>query len=193
MGRRLPHSFFDRPTLNVARESLGKHLVRRVGDERLVGRIVEVEAYHQQGDRAAHSFGGMSQRNSVMFGPPGHLYVYFIYGMHFCMNLVTEPPGIGAAVLIRALEPVEGEPLMRLNRPGITQLRDLTNGPAKACRAFAVDQKLNGADLEGPEIWVEEVDGAPLAGVASGPRIGISKSVDLAWRFWIPGNRFCSR
>ncbi|MDJ0839664.1 MAG: DNA-3-methyladenine glycosylase [Acidobacteriota bacterium] len=189
----LPESFYSSPTLTVARNLIGKKLMRRYNGQILAGRIVEVEAYHQDGDRAAHSYKGRTQRNRVMFGPPGHLYVYFIYGMHFCMNVVTEAEGIGAAVLIRAVEPLEGLETMRKLRGRKIKQRDLTSGPARCCRAFAVDRTHDGLSLTGSEIWLAE--GEPEAGerIETSPRIGISKSADLPWRFILDGNPYLSR
>ncbi len=184
---------YQQPTLTLARHLLGKNLVRKQGDWVLSGRIVEVEAYHQDGDRAAHSFGGQTPRNAVMFGPPGFLYVYFIYGMHYCMNVVTEAKGIGAAILIRAVEPLEGIETMRLNRGPHIPVRDLANGPAKCCQAFAIDNNENGLSLTSSHLFLEE--GAIRSGeeIALSPRIGISKSTELPWRFFLKNNRYVSR
>src|SRR5512133_4009712 len=121
----LPQAFFDRPTLTVARDLLGKIFTVVSGDETLSGRIVEVEDYHQSGDLSSHSSRGMTPRNAIMFGPPGRLYVYFTYGMHFCMNIVTEPEGVGAAVLIRAIEPLTGLETIQTRRGAAVALRDL--------------------------------------------------------------------
>ncbi len=183
---------YHQPTLTLARNLLGNYLVRKQGNQVLSGRIVEVEAYHQDGDRAAHSFAGKTPRNAVMFGPPGFLYVYFIYGMHYCMNVVTEAQGIGAAILIRAMEPLEGIETMRLNRGPQIPVRDLTNGPAKCCRAFAVDNNENGLSLMSSHLFLEE--GAIHSGeeTASSPRIGISKSRELPWRFFLKNNPYLS-
>jgi len=184
---------YQKPTLDMARSLLGKILTRQVQGHILKGRIVEVEAYHQDGDRAAHSFGGKTLRNEVMFGPPGRLYVYFIYGMHHCMNVVTEVEGVGAAVLIRGIQPLEGVGVMQELRGPRVKMRDLTNGPAKCCKAFAVGPEHNGLDLCGPDLFLEE--GALKSGevIACGPRIGISKDVELPWRFFVRDNPFVSR
>lgn len=191
---RLPREWYARDTCTVARALLGCVLVHRQPDgARLSGRIVETEAYHQDGDQAAHSFNGWTARNAVMFGPPGFLYVYFIYGMHHCLNVVTEGEGVGAAVLIRGLEPLEGETQMqRLRGPSIKR-RQLSNGPAKLCRALAVNREQDGADLLGDSLFIEA--GPPLepADIVATTRIGISKSVDLPWRFYIKGNDWVSR
>ena len=189
----LGEAYFCLPTLTLARELLGRRLVRRWRGHTLAGRIVEVEAYHQDNDRAAHSYGGKTPRNAVMFGPPGHLYVYFIYGMHYCMNVVTEPEGIGAAVLIRAVEPLEGIELMQRLRGPRIKTRDLTNGPAKCCGAFAVGPEQNGLTLTGSALFLDEDEPPAENEIAISRRIGISKSADLEWRFFIKNNPFVSR
>ncbi len=148
-----------------------------------VGRIVEVEAYRED-DPASHTFRGRSARNAVMFGPAGHLYVYFTYGMHHCANVVTGREGVGAAVLLRAVEPVEGIALMTQRRHGRRQLAD---GPAKLCEAFAIGPEHNGADVcrgDGPGLFDDGT--APPTDPIVGPRIGISKAVDVPWRWRTP-------
>ncbi len=189
----LETEFYARPTLALARALLGKTLVHRLDGEELKARIVEVEAYHQRGDAASHSFRGPSKRNAVMFGPPGHLYVYFIYGMHYCMNVVTEPAGTGAAVLIRALEPIAGLAGMRARRGAAVQDGQLTNGPAKCCRALGIGMESNGLSLLGTDLFLQE--GPPVADemVQISERIGISKSKDLPWRFYVRDNPFVSK
>ena len=189
----LPSSFYTAPTLTLARNLMGKTLVRRYRNQRLSGRIVEVEAYHQDGDQAAHSYRGATARNQVMFGPPGHLYVYFIYGMHFCMNVVTEAAGVGAAVLIRAVEPLDGLSVMQELRGAKIKPRDLTSGPAKCCQALAIDRSQDGQPLTGPVIWLEDGDAGSPDQIETSPRIGISKSIDLPWRFTLKGNPYLSR
>lgn len=184
---------YGQSTLDLAPFLLGKVLTRRYNGDLLQGRIVEVEAYHQDGDRAAHSFGGKTRRNAVMFGPPGRLYVYFIYGMHYCMNVVTESEGVGAAVLIRGVEPMAGQAAMSQLRGKSIKPRDLTNGPAKCCRAFAVGPEQNGWDLCGSDLYLE--DGALRENeiIQTSPRIGITKSAELPWRFFIQDNPFVSK
>jgi len=148
-----------------------------------VGRIVEVEAYRQD-DPASHTFRGMTPRNAVMFGPPGHLYVYFTYGMHYCANVVTSPEGIGAAVLLRALEPVDGIELMRARRGDRVPLSD---GPAKLCQALAIGPEHNGADVcLGRQVRLLDDGMPPPDEPLVGPRIGISRAVDVPWRFRVP-------
>ncbi|HHS96728.1 MAG TPA: DNA-3-methyladenine glycosylase, partial [Chloroflexi bacterium] len=152
---RLRREFFDRDTLEVARDLLGRVLVRVLDGERLSGRIVEVEAYIGEDDRASHARFGPTERNAAMYGPPGHAYVYLIYGVHHCLNLVTGPEGFPAAVLIRALEPLEGVEQMRGLRGGRP---DLTNGPGRLCQALGIDLRFDGADLCAPDalLFVEE-------------------------------------
>src|ERR1700741_2664024 len=145
--KKLPRSFYLRPTLVVAKDLLGKYLVRKFRRQYLIGKIVEVEAYLGEKDPASHAYRGITKRNEVMFREGGHLYVYFTYGMHFCSNIVTEEEGIGHAVLLRAVEPIEGVNLMMKRRNGT--LENLTNGPAKLCQAFGITRKENGTDLLG--------------------------------------------
>lgn len=148
-----------------------------------VGRIVEVEAYRDD-DPASHTFRGRTERNAVMFGPPGHLYVYFTYGMHYCANVVTGPAGSGAAVLLRAVEPVAGLEMMSQRRSGRPQL---ANGPAKLCQAFGIDRHHDGEDLlrgDGVGLFDDGVD--PPTQPVVGPRVGITKAVDVPWRWRNP-------
>lgn len=193
----LSSDFFARPTLTVARELLGQRLVRQVDGQRLSGIIVETEAYIGPGDTACHASKGRTPRTEVMFGPPGRAYVYLIYGMYHMLNLVTEAEGFPAAVLIRALEPVEGVAHMQSRRQS-ARPDNLTNGPGKLCRALAIDLGLNNWPVtSGESLWLEP--GAPIApaGIAAGPRIGINyaRPEDRAapWRFWIQGSRAVSR
>jgi DNA-3-methyladenine glycosylase len=208
--KKLSRAFYLRPTLIVARDLLGKYLVRQVGKTKLVGRIVEVEAYRQN-DPASHAFGGRTKRNDVMFWEGGHLYVYFTYGMHFCANVVTGKAGIGEAVLIRAIEPVEGIDEMIRNRfrtiTGKKKLRNamnaqladnqsplnLTNGPAKLCEALAIRRETNGTDLLGDEIYLLNAPGLPSSKVNRSTRIGITNGKEKKWRFSIKGNPWVSR
>jgi DNA-3-methyladenine glycosylase len=189
----LPRSFYARPTLDVARDLLGKTLWRASDARCSAGVIVETEAYISAIDPAAHGYRGKTSRNATMFGPPGHLYVYFTYGMHYCMNVVTETDGQAAAVLLRAVEPLHGIDLMRARRRPTIPDRDLCRGPARLCQAFAVDRTLDGADLTGPELWITETPGfSPDTPTATSPRIGITQAADWPWRFYLPGNRFVS-
>jgi DNA-3-methyladenine glycosylase len=176
----------------VAPDLLGRIVVRRLGDgTRLAARIVECEAYRFD-DPASHSFGGPTPRNGVMFGPAGRLYVYFVYGMHHCMNVVTGGAGEGSAVLLRAAEPLEGLDEMRRRR-GRDAPRDLCAGPGRLCQALGVDRSLDGADLvRGRDVWIAA--GEPVAAdrVCSGPRVGIRVGIDYPWRFRIDGDPFAS-
>ncbi len=197
MPTHLPAAFFARPTLTVARELLGQRLVRQVDGQRLGGVIVETEAYIGPNDSACHASKGHTPRTAVMFGPPGSAYVYLIYGMYHMLNFVTEDEGFPAAVLIRAIEPLEGIAQMQPRR-GRQRGIHLTNGPGKLCAALAIDRRLNGCPLL-PEtgLWLEP--SPPPAGpeVTTGPRIGINYATptDRAapWRFWLRGSRFVSR
>ena len=192
---RLTRAFCARDTLTVARELLGQRLVRRWAGQELVGRIVEVEAYVED-DAACHASRGRTARNAVMFGPPGHAYVYFIYGMHHCFNVVTEPEGSAAAVLVRAVEPLAGVEVMRQNRTG-RQGVELTNGPAKLCYALGIDGALNGADLvAGQVLWLERGAAVEDGCVARGPRVGVrgdERALRVPWRLWVEGHPYVSR
>lgn len=197
--KKLPRQFYTRSdTLLIARELLGQRLVVPTPDgARVSGRIVETEAYMGPEDRAAHSFGNRrTPRTEAMYGAGGMAYVYFIYGMYFQFNVVTGPLSIPHAVLVRALEPLEGLEVMRARRP-VKNDRDLTNGPGKLCIAMSIDRSLNRADLRGDVIWIEAGERA-VAGreIASGPRVGIDYAgefVDKPWRFWIRDNPYVSK
>ncbi len=192
----LPRAVYERDTVQVAQELLGCYLVRVYQGELLVGRIVETEAYVGLDDKASHASVGKTQRNAVMFGPAGHAYVYVIYGMHHCLNVVTEAEGYPAAVLIRALEPVRGVEIMRRLRGGRPD-GELTNGPGKLCQALAIDRRLNGHDLcTGETLWIAPGDPIPPARISSGPRVGVrgdERAVTIPWRFAITGNPYVSR
>ncbi len=179
----LDRSFYDRDARDVAPELLNKILVAG----HCAGRVVEVEAYVAD-DRASHSYNGPTMRNRVMFGPPGYLYVYFTYGMHFCANVVTGAEGDGQAVLIRALEPLKGLSEMRTRRANVTRDVDLASGPGKLTRAMAIGRDNNGQDLCRSRIRIVD-DGTPpplKPGVSA--RIGITEAVDVRWRWYIAGN-----
>ncbi len=182
----LPRDFYARDPVRVARDCLGKILVHG----KTAGRIVEVEAYLGLDDAAAHASAGITNRTKVIFGDPGHAYVYFIYGMYECLNFVAKDAG---CVLIRALEPVRGIPLMRRRRPAAKRLEDLTSGPGKLTLAMGITRKLNGIDLTSGPLHVTEPAGEERFGIAVTPRIGISKCADWPLRFFIEGNRFVSR
>jgi DNA-3-methyladenine glycosylase len=190
----LPRSFYARPVLRVARDSIGKILVHETADGIVSGRIVEVEAYRGPEDRAAHSFSGRrTPRTEVMFGPPGYAYVFFVYGMHWNFNLVTTAAGAPEAVLIRAVEPLSGLELMARRRGLASTRRELTNGPGKLCQAFAIDRSAYGADLTSGPLYL--LDG-PSPKLARGPRVGIDYAEEWAqkpWRFYDPASPFVSR
>lgn len=182
----LNRKFYHRDTLRVARDLLGKKLVRRTGREILSGMIVETEAYCGQADSACHAHRGKTLRNAVMFGKPGHAYVYFTYGMHYMLNLVTEEEGNPCAVLIRAIEPIDGIEAMEARRK--KKGKQLTNGPAKLCQALSIDKSLNGWDLtRGCKLWVEDYRKIPARSIIATPRIGIDyarqEHRDALWRF----------
>ena len=191
--RRLPRSFFARPSPEVGPDLLGRILVRRVVDGTLLtARIVEAEAY-QEDDPASHSFRGRTNRTEVMFGPPGHAYVYFTYGMHHCMNVVTGSTGEGSAVLLRAAEPLEGLEEMSRRR-GTNDPRALCSGPGRLCQALGIDRAENGLDLvPGRRLWL--LEGAPVAPskMSVGSRVGITSGTERPWRFSVRGDRFVSR
>jgi len=188
---RLDRDFYARSPLEVAPELLNKILVAPGAS----GRIVEVEAYTGADDPASHTFRGETPRNRTMFGPAGLLYVYFTYGMHWCANAVCGPPGDGVAVLIRALEALDGLDLMRYRRIAARRDRDLCNGPAKLCQALAISGDHDGVDLTAPEggLWIGHDGVEPPTAPAVGPRVGISRATDRPYRWWIPGNEYVSR
>jgi DNA-3-methyladenine glycosylase len=181
-GDPLPPSFYARETEVVARELLGMVLVHRTREGVAAGRIIETEAYLGPHDPACHAAAGLTARTRMLHGPPGTAYVYFIYGMHWCVNAVTREEGHGSAVLIRAIEPLAGLPLMRRRR-GADRERDLANGPAKVCQAIGIDARRNGVRLDTSPLRI--VGGVPVAAdrVQVTPRIGISKAADWPLRF----------
>lgn len=193
---RLPRRFYARDPVTLARALLGQRLVRVLDDgTRLAGRIIETEAYLGVEDRAAHSYGGRrTDRNAAMWGPAGHAYVYFIYGLHHCMNVVAEGPGRPSAVLVRALEPLEGLEAMRVFRAGKVpagRLRDtdLCSGPAKLARALRLDRSLDGTDLVNSEVlFIESGRAPPPDRISTGPRVGVAYAgewADKPLRFWL--------
>jgi DNA-3-methyladenine glycosylase len=185
----LNRDFYARTAVDVARDCLGKILVHG----KTAGRIVEVEAYLGVDDRAAHAWRGITDRTRVIFGEPGHAYVYFIYGMYECLNFVAEPAGQAGCVLIRALEPVAGIATMRRRRPAAKGIEDLANGPGKLTRAMGITRKLNAADLTASALQVRRLHSEPAIEVLTTPRIGITHCADWPLRFVIAGNRFVSR
>ncbi|MCW3053621.1 MAG: hypothetical protein JWN14_2791 [Chthonomonadales bacterium] len=211
-GDPLSRAFYDRAAVTVARDLLNTVLVRALpGGEVLAGRITETEAYTED-DPSSHSFGGQRTRNTPMFGPPGHAYVYYIYGAHYCLNAVTGAEGVGEAVLIRALEPLAGVELMWARRglketatlprtelaveqARIRRLQALCGGPGRLCQAFGLDAAFNGLDLtRGTSLWIAPPR-APVdpEAILTTPRIGISRAQDYLWRFTLRGDPFTSR
>jgi DNA-3-methyladenine glycosylase len=188
---RLDRRFFARYTPDVARELLGCLLVRRVWGRTLSGRIVEVEAYRGADDPASHSFRGATKRSAIMFGEAGHVYVFFSYGNHWCLNFTTEEKGEPGAVLIRALEPVEGVGQMVKNRR-VSELARLTNGPGKLTKALAIDGAFNGEDLINSKRLYALGREKPVR-VRASTRIGISKGREQQWRYFVEGNPFVSK
>ncbi|MGE5430148.1 MAG: DNA-3-methyladenine glycosylase [Syntrophomonadaceae bacterium] len=203
--RKLPREFYTGDLLQVAKSLLGKIFVKQDLDNSrfFAGRIVEVEAYDGAVDEAAHTFIGRTPRNEIMFGIGGYLYVYFTYGMYFCCNVVTGHEGEGKAVLLRAVEPLEGINFMAQNRlkrdlvnlDTLTkkEFRNLTSGPGKLCQAYNITREHNGADLLGSSIFIAEGEKVKDDDIVTSKRIGISKSVDLPWRFFIMNNPFVSK
>jgi DNA-3-methyladenine glycosylase len=180
---KLPRSFYSRDTTLVAQELLGKLMVHRAKGLLRVGKIVEVEAYIGEHDLAAHSSKGHSERTKIMFGPPGHAYVYFVYGLHHCMNVVTEPEGHASAVLLRALEPVQN-------------ITGKTCGPALLCQAMNIDRKLNGHDLLSEDFFIAAPETGEKTSIVKRPRIGVDYARHWAkrlLRFYIKDNPFVSR
>jgi len=181
--RKLARSFYDRDTITVAKELLGKHLVHHSHDVERIGKIVEVEAYLGPHDLAAHSARGLTQRTQVMFGPPGHAYVYLIYGMYHCMNVVTEREGHASAVLLRAVEPVKN-------------VESRTQGPGLLCRAMEINRRLNAQDLLSDDFYIATPEETGPFTIVKRPRIGVDYARHWAkrhLRFYIKGNPFVSR
>lgn len=200
--KKIERAFYDRDSVAVARELLGKKLVHEVNGVKLAAKIVEAEAYMGVTDRAAHSYGGRrTPRVEVMYGGPGYAYVFFVYGMHYCFNVVTRGEGIPQAVLIRAAEPAEGLDAIARNRYGEpldnltkNQVNNLTNGPGKLCRALGIDRTLNGEDLCGGRLYIEEGEKEPFR-VSLSKRVGVDyagEDKDRLWRFYIEGSKYVS-
>ena len=185
----LSRDFYARPAIEVARDCLGKILVHG----KTAGRIVETEAYLGVDDRAAHAWRGLTDRTRVIFGPPGHAYVYFIYGMYECLNFVAEPEGQAGCVLIRALEPMVGITTMQRRRPAAKRVEDLASGPGKLTLALGITRKQNGVDLTRSALQVRGLRDEPAVEITTTPRIGITHCADWPLRFLIAGNRFVSR
>jgi len=201
-ARLLAREFFNRDPREVGRELLGKIIVRTEGSKLLAGRIVEVEAYLGAGDAAAHAAAGRTPRNHVLFGPPGHAYVYFIYGVHYCLNISCMPEGEAGCVLIRALEPLTGIPEMArardlnpLDPTSVRDLRKLLSGPGKLCEALGITRmRDNDKDMLSPQSDLQvRDDGFSPVEILATQRIGITKSADMPLRYLLAGNAFVSR
>ena len=189
IGAVLPRRFYNRPTIDVARDLLGT--VLKHGETS--GIIVETEAYLGEDDLAAHSSRGITDRTRVIFGPPGHVYVYLIYGMYECLNLVAEPAGKPGCVLIRALEPLEGVELMKSRRPVARNLHQIASGPGKLTLALGISRKQNGTDVTRGPITVHKALAHKPVDIVTTPRVGITHCADWPLRFYISGNQFVSR
>ena len=193
IGKALPPSFYDRETEIVSRELLGAVLWCRSGEGIAAGRIVETEAYLGEHDPACHAAGpGLTDRTRPLYGAPGIAYVYFIYGVHWCFNAVTRSHGLPSAVLVRALEPVEGLPLMRSRRPAARTDRDLTNGPGKLCAALGIGPQHNGLPLQSRLITITRGISYPDDAIVTGPRIGITKAADWPLRWYVAESEYVS-
>jgi DNA-3-methyladenine glycosylase len=186
-----PLDFLNGPVVEIAPRLLGCSLELTINGSVIRARIVETEAYDES-DAASHSYKHKTERTRVMFGPAGHLYVYFTYGMHYCCNIVVGPEGYGAAVLIRAVEPLEGEDIMALGRPNHPG-HDLTNGPAKLCQAFGIDKALNGHDLRQEPLKLIAEPALPATQIIQTTRVGINQAKDIKWRFYIKANPYVSK
>lgn len=186
----LPESFFNRKVEELANALLGCELVHETAEGTTAGIIVETESYHET-DEASHSYKSRSPRTEVMFGPAGHAYIYFTYGMHYCFNVVAEDEGIGAGVLIRAIEPTKGIELMKKRR-GQQNVLNLTNGPAKLVQAMGITKADYGKSLYAGNLYIKESKLKDFE-ISFGPRIGISKAQEKPWRFWVKDNPFVSR
>jgi DNA-3-methyladenine glycosylase len=190
--QRLPRKFYARPVLIVAKELLGKLLVRKTEDGSIVARIVEAEAYGGSDDPASHAYRGLTERNRVMFGKPGFAYVYFIYGNHYCLNVKAETEGIPGAVLVRAVEIIQGMKLARRNR-GLHSLKELSNGPGKLTKALHISKAENGLDLiKSKELYICESGEDNRWEISNSPRVGIKEGIDNLWRFYIKNDKAVS-
>ncbi len=190
LGRRLQRSFFDREVTAVARDLLGRVIMARHGDDQIAVRLTEVEAYAGLEDPASHAFRGRTPRTAIMFGPGGHLYTYFVYGMHWCANIVTGPDADASAVLLRAGEVVDGVDTARLRRPRVTRDYELARGPAGLATVLGFDASSNGMDLcrPGAETALFAGDPPPVSAIRHGPRVGVAAAAEVERRFWIHGD-----
>jgi DNA-3-methyladenine glycosylase len=193
MGRILSCDFYNRETEIVAQEMLGKIIEHNTPEGITSAMIVETEAYIGEHDLACHAAAGRTKRTALLYGPPGFSYVYFIYGVHWCFNAVTRAEGLPSAVLVRAVEPVSGKPLMRLRRSDKPKEIDLTNGPGKLCEALGIDGAMNGVSLQRKPLVIREGRTVSPDEIGVTPRIGISRAVDWPLRYTIRGNPYVSR
>lgn len=195
-SKKLVAAFFRKPTLAVARGLLGKYIVVKHGHETLSGKIVETEAYMGEDDLACHASKGRTPRTETLYQKAGTVYVYLVYGMYHCLNIVTEKKGFPSAVLIRAVEPSEGIERMKKNRK-TTALHNLASGPGKVCEAFGIIKKMNGETVQGSRIWIEERGENPhVKDIVTAPRVGVAYAGACArypWRLYIAGSDFVSR
>jgi DNA-3-methyladenine glycosylase len=188
---KLDHSFYNRPTLDVAVDLLGKIVIYKNSQVELGGRLVELEAYIGEDDPACHAFAGKTPRNTIMYGPAGYLYVYFTYGNHYMLNIVTEREGFPAAVLLRGLEPLYGIEQMKRNRQ-VEKLTDIASGPGKLAKALAITTEQKGLDITGSKIYLLD-DKTPANEIWCSPRIGLRDGRDKLWRFFIKDNQHVSK
>jgi DNA-3-methyladenine glycosylase len=195
--KKIQRKFYNQPTLKVAKLLLGKFLIKKIGKKIISGKIVETEAYVGPNDLASHASHGKTPRNAPMFGPPGYSYVYLVYGLNYCFNVVTEGNDYPAAVLLRALEPSEGIDLMFERRKTAKNDVNLTNGPGKLCQALQIDKSLNNIDLTGNILWLEDRnEKIKPSEVVAKKRIGVDyagKYKNKPWRFYLKGNKFVSK
>ncbi len=197
-NKKLTRNFYKADVLEVAENLLGKIFVYKIKEKTLKAKIVEVEAYDGKIDKAAHTFNGKTERNKIMFNEGGYLYVYFTYGIHFCANIVTGKEGEGTAVLLRGMKPLEGIDYFieqRFSGKELNEInkKDLLNGPAKICQAFGITKEQNGTDLTGNKIYLLDMPKVPTNQIIKTTRIGIKKSVNLPWRFYIKDSRYISK
>jgi DNA-3-methyladenine glycosylase len=192
--KRIGRAFFEQDTATLAKAVLGKRLVTRMRGVMTAGMIVEVEAYLGSNDPACHAARGMTKRNEVMFRAPGHCYVYLIYGMYHCVNIVSDPVGIGSAVLIRAVEPLSGfEAMQRRRKQRILKPRELARGPGRLCQAMGISIPLSGESfITSERIWLEAHEDIPSEEIAASGRIGITQGTELPLRFYLPNNPWVS-
>ena len=189
----IPREFLGRPAQEVAPDLLGCVFVHETADGLVAVALTEVEAYAGEVDPASHAYRGRTVRTAVMFGPAGHAYVYFTYGMHFCVNVVCMPPGTASAVLLRAGQVIAGEELARARRGPASTPRDLARGPARLCQALGIDRRLDGADLSDEASplrlrkAVATVRSEEKTAIHTGPRVGVREGADVPWRFWLDG------